>query len=292
MVKKFTISAFADEINEEVNEQIRVLKETGIHHIEIRGLDGKNVSELTETEAKAYKAKFDEKGIRVSSIGSPIGKIGIKDPFEEHLALFEHVLKLARIFESPYIRMFSFFIDEEEDPEQYKEEVIRRWQAFLEAAKEYEEITLLHENEKDIFGDTPERCLYLLEALDSPKVKAAFDPANFVQCDVEVYPRAYNLLVGHIAYMHIKDANFKDHEVEPAGLGDGQVATVLEQLIKRGYQGFASLEPHLSVFTGFAELEKSTVSELAKESEQIKLFHVAAQALKKILVDQLEQEWG
>lgn len=292
MVKNFTISAFADEISEDVNEQIRVLKETGIHHIELRGLDGKNVSELSEAEARRYKAKFDDNGIRVSSIGSPIGKIGIKEPFEDHLKLFEHVLKLAAIFESPYIRMFSFFIEEGDDPELYKGEVIRRWRAFLAAAERYEEIILLHENEKDIYGDTPERCLYLFETLDSPKVKAAFDPANFVQCDVEVYPRAYELLADHIVYMHIKDAKFSDHEVEPAGLGDGQVATVLAELIKRDYQGFASLEPHLSVFTGFAELEKENASGLVKESDQIKLFHVACGALKKILADQLGQEWG
>lgn len=292
MVKNFTISAFADEISENVEEQIRVLKETGIHHIEIRGLDGKNVSELTEEEAREYKSKFDSNGIQVSSIGSPIGKIGIKEPFDEHLNLFRHVLKLAEIFEAPYIRMFSFFIEEDEDPKQYSEEVIRRWQAFLDAAKTYENIILLHENEKDIYGDTPERCLHLLETLNSPKVKAAFDPANFVQCDVEVYPKAFDMLAEHIAYMHIKDANFVDHEVEPAGSGDGQVALVLEQLIKRGYQGFASLEPHLSVFTGFAELEKADVSGLAQESDQVKLFHVASEALKTILVDQLEQEWG
>jgi sugar phosphate isomerase/epimerase len=290
MMNHFTISAFADEISTEVNEQIRVLTQNGISHIEVRGLDGKNVSELTLEEVKEYKKKFDAAGISVSSIGSPIGKININDPFEQHLELFKHVLNIAEVFESPFIRMFSFFIDETENYDDYEKQVIERWQQFLEVAKNFPKITLLHENEKEIYGDTPERCLNLLNKLNSSQLKAAFDPANFVQCDVEVYPKAFEMLKDHIVYMHIKDAKYSDHEVTPAGHGDGKIYTVLNNLSENNFKGFASLEPHLTMFDGFAELENKNVSGL-KEDDNIRLFNVAAHALKKIIVDDMKQEW-
>ncbi|WP_291292639.1 TIM barrel protein [Enterococcus sp.] len=289
-MNNFTITGFADEISPNVSKQIRVLKQNDIRHIEVRGLDGKNISELTLSEAREYKQQFEKAGIVVSSIGSPIGKIKLTDDFAEHLALFKHVLELAVIFESPYVRMFSFYIDDLAKADDYQNEVLERWQQFLEIAKEYPQITLLHENEKDIYGDTPERCLHLLQALNSPQVKAAFDPANFVQCDVEVFPHAYHLLKKHIAYMHIKDARYEDHRVTPAGKGDGQVQNVLEALVADGFSGFASLEPHLSIFDGFADLESGD-SIASNEGNGAKLFTVASEALKTILVSEMEQEW-
>lgn len=295
-MNNFTITGFADEIASELDLQIKGLKENGISHIEVRGINGTNVSEMTIEQAEKYKNVLRENGIQVSSIGSPIGKIDIETSFEEHLKLFKHVLDLAMAFESPFVRMFSFFIPEGKKADDYYEEVISRWRRFLEVAKDYPQITLLHENEKDIYGDTPERCLKLLNDLNSSQVKAAFDPANFVQCDVEVYPRAYELLKEHIGYMHIKDARFEDHKVTPAGLGDGNVELVLQALAGIGFEGFASLEPHLSIFDGFMNLEKdgvsvdSTISE-GNKSDGEKLFAIASQSLKKIIVDNMGQEW-
>jgi sugar phosphate isomerase/epimerase len=290
-MNNFTITGFADEISSDFELQIKGLKENGISHIEIRGINGINISELSIDQAKKYKHSLTGQGIRVSSLGSPIGKININDPFEKHLELFEHILELAVIFESPYVRMFSFFIPEEKNADDYQEEVFSRWQQFLEVAKNYPKITLLHENEKDIYGDTPERCLNLLQKLDSPQVKAAFDPANFVQCNVEVYPYAYEMLKDYIGYVHIKDARFDDHKVTPAGLGDGRVADVLKALVADDFVGFASLEPHLSMFDGFASLEKNCVSIEESKTDGEKLFTVASDALKKILVENLGQEW-
>lgn len=289
MKQNFVITAFADEIGPDLAEQIRVLKANGITHLELRGINGKNVSEFTEAEASAYAAQLQEAGIAVSSIGSPIGKIGIKDPFAPHLALFKHVLVLAQIFHAPYVRAFSFFMPKGEDPAQYADEVIARWRQFQQVLKDYPEITLLHENEKEIFGDTPQRCLQLLQALDNPQIRAAFDPANFVQCDVQVYPEAYQALRPYIAYLHVKDARYADHEVRPAGYGDGQVLKVIQALRDSDYSGFASLEPHLSMFPGFNQLERDNASHL-QESDNVRQFNVAASALQQILKD-LDEHW-
>ncbi|WP_054666460.1 sugar phosphate isomerase/epimerase family protein [Lacticaseibacillus camelliae] len=287
----FTITGFADEIGPDLDEQIRVLHENGISHIEVRGIDGENVSEFTLAEAKGYKKRLDDAGIKVSSIGSPIGKIEITDAFEPHLEQFKHVLEVARVFNAQYVRVFSFFMADS-DTAKYQDEVIRRWQAFMEAAKDYPEITLLHENEKAIFGDVPERCLTLLKSIDSPQLRAAFDPANFVQCGVKVYPEAFDLLAPYIAYIHIKDAHYADRAVTPAGYGDGKLKDILARLVKDNYHGYLSLEPHLTEFTGFAQLEQDGVSIADNEVDDgARAFTVASNALKAILVDQLHQEW-
>ncbi|WP_071130803.1 sugar phosphate isomerase/epimerase family protein [Enterococcus timonensis] len=290
-MNNFVITGFADEISNDIEEQIRVLRINNISHIEIRGIDGKNVSDFTLSEAKRYQKKLNINGIKVSSIGSPIGKINIKDPFHEHLEKFKHTLDIATIFQSPYIRMFSFYLNHDDNPNEYQDEVINRWKQFLSVAKDYPDITLLHENEKDIFGDTPERCAVLIEKLNDKQVKIAFDPANFVQCDVEVYPHAFNLLKDDIEYMHIKDANFSDHKVTPAGLGDGQVQNVLQALVDKKFRGFASLEPHLSMFDGFINLEQENSLVEEDNSDGEALFNVASNALRKILVEKMGQEW-
>lgn len=135
---------------------------------------------------------------------------------------------------------------------------------------------------KGIYGDTPGRCLDLAEEMGSDNLKLIFDPANFVQCDVETYPGAYELLKDHIVYLHIKDAVYSDHHVVPAGQGDGKVKEILESLYKRGFEGFLSIEPHLWNFVGFAELENRKVEASAEDSGPEK-FAIAAYALKKLI---------
>lgn len=249
-MERFILSAFADEIDPMLDVQMDVLEKHGIRYLEMRGVDGTNVSSLTLEQARAVKARLDARGFRVSALGSPIGKIGIEDPFEPHLALFRHTLALAGILEAPFIRMFSFFIPRGEDPGFYRGEVMRRWTAFIEAAEAHNaqghNVVLLHENEKDIYGDTAERCLDILRTMDCPFLKATFDPANFVQCGVKTFPEAYHLLREQIAYMHVKDAVYATGKVVPAGEGEGRVADILRALKDTGWQGFLSLEPHLA----------------------------------------------
>ncbi|HHY81249.1 MAG TPA: sugar phosphate isomerase/epimerase [Clostridiales bacterium] len=281
MSSKFYLSAFADEIDPSLDVQMDVLDHFGIKHIEMRGVNGKNLTEYSLDEVRDIKRQLVKRGFRLSAIGSPIGKIGIIDNFEPHLAKFKHTLKIAEIMEVKYIRMFSFYIPKGEAPEKYREEVLDRWNAFIRAA-EGTGVTLLHENEKDIYGDTPERCLDLLKSLNSTQVRLTFDPANFVQCDVETYPKAYEMLKDYIEYMHIKDALYANHQVVPAGLGDGRVKDILDALKKSGFVGFLSLEPHLGNFVGFSDLEKNAADADLPDGGP-RLFGVAYNALKALL---------
>ena len=286
-MSKFILSAFADEIDSNLNTQMDVLDQHRIKFIEMRGVDGKNLVHYTLDEVREIKNRLDARGFKLSAVGSPLGKIGIKDNFEPHLELFKHTLEIAKIMECKYIRMFSFSIPEGDSPDIYRDEVIYRWKQFVEAA-EGSGVTLLHENEKGIYGDTPERCLDLITSMNSDYVKAIFDFANFVQCDVKNYPDGYELLKDYIEYVHIKDAVYSDHHVVPAGEGDGCVEEILQQLSLRGYEGFLSLEPHLGNFAGFAELEPNSPGYDLPEGGA-RSFAIAVQALKK-LVTKIENE--
>jgi len=280
-MSKFILSAFADEIDADLKTQMDVLDTHGIKYIEMRGVNGRNLVQHSIDEVREIKKQLDDRGFKISAVGSPIGKIRITEDFGPHLDVFKHTLEIASVLETKYIRMFSFYIPFGASPESYRDEVMKRWSEFIKAAEGYGKI-LVHENEKGIYGDTPERCLDLLKTMDCDYMKAVFDPANFIQCDVESYPHAFNMLKGHIAYLHIKDARFEDHKVVPSGYGDVKIKNILQDLYDSGFEGFLSLEPHLASFKGFAELEPDAKINDMPEGGP-KQFAMAVYALKKIL---------
>ncbi len=280
-MSRFILSAFADEIDPNLQTQMNELERYNIKHIEIRGVNGRNITQHTLDEVREIKKQLDDRGFRISAVGSPIGKISITDDFAPHLDLFRHTLEIAKILETRYIRMFSFYIPEGQNPEMYRDQVMERLAEFIKAAEGLD-VVLLHENEKNVYGDTAERCLDILKTMNSPILKATFDPANFVQCNVEPYPHAYELLKDYIEYVHIKDAVFGQPNPVPAGMGDARIAEFLTALYNRGFEGFLSLEPHLGAFQGLAELEKDpTLKEMPEGGPR--LFAVAENALRKII---------
>lgn len=277
------LSAFSDEFATDFNEQMDICEKYGINHIEIRNVNGKNFCDHSLDEVKELKKIMDKRGFKVSAIGSPLGKISIlDDSFKAHLELFKKVLDMADIVECKYIRMFSFFIPKGENAEDYRDEVILRWREFIKIA-EGRNVILLHENEKDIYGDTAERCYDLLNTLNCSYVRATFDPANFVQCNVKTYPYAFNLLRPYIEYVHIKDAKSSDHTVTPAGYGDGMIKEIIEDLKNNNYNGFISLEPHLAEFTGFASLENGESINTNTELRGEEVLKIAYNALIEIV---------
>jgi sugar phosphate isomerase/epimerase len=281
-MSKFILSAFGDEIDLDLKKQMDVLEMHNISHIEMRGINGKNIVEYTLDEVKAIKRQLDLRNFKVSSIGSPVGKIGIIDNFAPDLELFKHTLEIAKIMDTKYVRLFSFYIPQGDDPYIYRDEVMYRWFRYVEEAKG-SELVLLHENEKEIYGDTAERCLDILNTINCDYVKAVFDIANFVQCNVKTYPGAYELLKNYIAYIHIKDAFYSGQHVVPSGYGEGKVKEILTSLYNDGYEGFLSLEPHLSYFEGLEKLETSTKLFKGQQDDGEKFFSIAHKALVDII---------
>lgn len=277
---KIELSGFADEINPQLDEQIRVLKKLGMHYVEMRGANGKGLVEYPLDEVEKIKEQLDENDIHLSSVGSPIGKIQITDDFEDHFKLFCHTVNIAHVMEVPYIRMFSFFMPEGEDPEKYHDEVFRRVGRMADYAAKHN-VILLHENEKEIYGDVADRCRKLMEEFYSDHFKAVFDFANFIQCHQDT-KEAYEMLKPYIEYVHVKDAEWESGHVVPAGHGDGNVKEILKMLKKSGYEGFLSLEPHLADFAGFSALENGK-SEKKEKLTGEESFTLAHESLVKIL---------
>ena len=273
------ISGFSDEIDSCVVTQFEALNRLNIKYFEPRGIDGTNISKITDEQLAELKANMDKYGIKVSSIGSPIGKVNIEDDFEEHFELYKRVVYIAKTLETKYIRMFSFYTQEGGWNDEKREEVFRRLKIMIEYAKE-NDIVLLHENEKDIYGDIVDRCADLMDNLYCDNFKAVFDPANFVQSAQDT-KYAYEKLGKYVEYMHIKDSR-TDGRVVPSGMGEGNVEYVLKNLFDNGFDGFVSLEPHLGSFEGLAELElDDEMEKLPKGGEGT--FTVAYNALNAIL---------
>lgn len=241
----FTLSAFADEISPDPQEQVSVLAACGVRHIEFRSIHGTNILALDDARIAEFKKHLDSSGFRLSAIGSPIGKIKITDPFEPHLEKFERAIYLAKLFGTPNIRIFSYYPPDEFDGNwaPYRDEVLRRLRLKTQIAEQHS-IILFHENEHRIFGDSPERITDLFNSVQSPNFKAAYDPANFVFCGYDPL-EGWKASKPHLAHLHIKDWRAGESHGALAGEGEGQISRIIAEAANTGYRGFATLEPHL-----------------------------------------------
>jgi sugar phosphate isomerase/epimerase len=273
----FVLSGFADEISPEPGVQLETLAAESIRYLELRSAWSTNVASLTDAELASFRRQIEDAGVRVSAIGSPIGKIDIGEPIGPELERMRRIADVAGLFGTALVRVFSFFIPVGEPPERYRQAVIDRMGALAQIAAE-RGIVLAHENEKEIYGDIPERCADLITSVGSPALRATFDAANFVQCGVRPHTDGYHLLRPHLAYLQVKDALATTGEVVPAGQGDGEVRETLAALAASGFSGYASLEPHLAEagrYGGFSGAQE---------------FRRAATALKDLL-DELSIPW-
>mgnify|MGYP000088423279 CR=1 FL=1 len=242
----FVTSGFADEIASDLETQLDTLERLGIGRLDLRSVDGTNVLDFSPEQVERVRDELAERGFEVTSIGSPVGKVDVEDDFEPHFERFETALERADQFDTDYVRLFSYYIPEGDDPTDHRAAVLRRMQRKADRAAEAG-VVLLHENEKDIYGDTPERCRDLLTAVHSRAFRAVFDPANFLEVGVDPYPEALLDVVEYVDQLHVKDARMGERgAIEPAGEGDGSIPAVLAALGRRGFRGAASLEPHLA----------------------------------------------
>lgn len=241
----WTLSGFGDEIDPDPNVQVAVLQSLGANHIEVRSAWGVNIVDLTSEQLDALAVVFRDRSMGVSAIASPIGKVAATLPVEHEVTRLGAAIAAAHRLESRYIRLFSFYPEEGQALVEIRDAVLTRMRALADVA-EREGVILLHENEKDIYGDTPGRVLDIIESVGSPALKVAWDSANFVQVGVKPFTDGYAMLRPHLEYLQVKDALAATSGVVPAGEGDGELLVTLTALRDDGYTGFASLEPHLT----------------------------------------------
>ncbi len=243
------LSAFADEVIEDFLAQVEFLAGERVGHIEPRFINKKNIMDLTKGEMDEARTMIRDHGLKVSAIGSPIGKVRLDEPFEPHLDKFKHAVDLALFFETPFIRMFSYYAPEGKNIDDYREQVTERMAAKIEVLADAD-VTMVHENEANIYGHSAQNCVDMVEAIDSPKLRLVYDPANFVWGEkmtnnVEV---CWPVMKPYVVHIHIKDWKLGAADVgSMPGEGDGQIRELLSELAAIDYDGCMTMEPHLQL---------------------------------------------
>ena len=279
-MKKIIVSAFSDEYAESLEEQCQALNSFGIEYMEIRGVNGRNISLLEGEETAQAKRILDSYGIKVSAVGSPLGKIKLDGDICGHLQTARRVFETANTLGAKNIRCFSFYLPEGKNREEYKGQVFDELEKLVKLSEEYG-VTLCHENEALIYGESPEKCLEILEYFDG-KMKCVFDMGNFV-LDGYNPMDAYKTLRKHIEYFHIKDALYAG-AIVPAGKGEAQIQEILAEHKKYTQKDtLITLEPHLQTFSGLNALVGKTFDNPYKYADPKAAFADAVEKLRAVL---------
>ncbi len=265
------LSAFADEAADSLQGQIEALNRNGISYLEIRTIDGKNVKDFTLEEARKYAKELKENGIKVFSIGSPLGKVDIDVDFSDYLQTVRRVCELANVFETKRVRVFSFY-----NSLTKREKVILYLNEMVKVAKEYG-VELYHENEKEIYGDISKRVDDILQNVSG--LKSVYDPSNYLFCSE--LPEQTEYLQKKADYFHIKDSIFGTSEIVPAGYGDGKIDEIIKNI---SGDKVLSLEPHLRVFNAYSQIDTTKLKHKFHYGSNAEAFDVAVTSIKTLLI--------
>ena len=269
---KILLSAFSDEVGDSLTAQLNMLTRNEIPYMELRSIEGINVADLTKEQAKEFNKRITDAGVKVWSLGSPIGKVDISVNFNEYLDKVKHVIETAKIFGTDKIRAFSFFNAYNE-----RNKVIDYLSKMVELCKE-SGVKYCHENEKDIYGDTLERVLDLYKNVKG--LKLVYDPANYVQVGEDTN-KAIEKLYNITEYFHIKDVVAKTGELVPAGYGDGSIAKLISLIDK---DVVLTLEPHLFEFGAYKIIDNTEMKHKFTFNSSDEAFDFATNSLKELIL--------
>jgi len=267
---RFALSAFADEISPDLDVQVATLKKLGVAGLDLRSVDGANVTKLSDAQLDDVKAKCEANGLHVQAIGSPVNKVAMTPenrPIE--MAKLRQSIHAAKRTGTDKIRIFSPEVPRGEDEAAWPE--MQEWMGEQIAEAANSGILLLHENDAVFYGAYPDNAKRLFDKFGGDTFKAAFDFANTVLIGYRAKADWFPWVLPHLHTLHIKDARESEKKVYPAGEGDGQIEETLRWLIDQGWNGPLTIEPHLAsagAFGGFS-------------GEQ--LFEVAVTSLRKVV---------
>jgi len=292
------LSGFADEAanHKTAVEQFAAFAAVGLQFYSIRFMDVgngiKNVMKLTKTEVTKIRHLEDEYGMNVSSIGSPIGKVKLKDvedgtknpyvPFQKYLAKdVRKACDLAHAFETKLIRGFSFYHPKDSDPTEHLTQAVDQLGQIAEMCHR-SDLTFGLEVEANLVGQTGELLAEIHRQVNHPALVLIFDGGNLVTQGFDTFEvfNEYQAMKPAIGWLHIKDYRHPgertriEHVDEealrhfvPAKMGQSGHEMILEdfreqlpkltkRLKRRGIPGvFVDLEPHLKgggQFGGFS----------------------------------------
>jgi sugar phosphate isomerase/epimerase len=233
------------EISPSLDRQLEILGALEINHIEIRTLKNTPLSSIRACHVKSARKTIDKAGFTVSTIASCIGKVGLDAPLDQHLNELKRIQDAADTLGTRMIRVFSFYPDAWGNLLNRRDQVIDRMNALTDQAASRNHVLLL-ENAPRVYGETPDRCLDLLETVGSPHLRMSFDIGNFVRVNASPLSHAYPMLESHVDYVQVKDARRDPTgscRIVLAGEGDGQVRDLLGALCRRQRPAYIAIDP-------------------------------------------------
>lgn len=260
MKRSTIISGFTDEVSDDLDVQIRALDELGWHHIDLRTVDGKNVSALSDDEFDRVYERLTEHGIEIACFGSTVANWG-RDASTDLALDLEDMKNCVRHMHKAgarYLRIMSYRISEPIPlGHEMESTVIANIRKIVEIAED-SGVVCLHENCLSWGGQSHLHSLRLLEEVDSPALRLVFDTGNPVSMrdisTVEPYGWQnpcyfFDQVRDYVDYVHIKDAVLEGDEVRYVfpGRGAGMVNEILERLAGDDRVIPISIEPHVSV---------------------------------------------
>jgi sugar phosphate isomerase/epimerase len=280
--RPLTLSAFADEAGDTCREQIAALRQAGLSFIDIRSMDGYNISEMPLAHAAAVRKDLDAAGIKVAMFGSPIGKIDIAEDMSIDLEKLRHMGQLAPILGCHAIRIFSYYNKKKWPRDRWQKESLARLGQLRDLARQLN-LVLYHENERHIFGDLCDDVLTIGKNLRDDVFRLIFDFDNYNQSGEDVWAnwlRLRDVTDG----IHLKDS--KDLQHVPVGEGTGCVREIMRDAAARGWAGPMSIEPHLRHSGAIAATGPGgVVNKRFKRMKPNDSFQIACRAAKALLAD-------
>ena len=292
------LTGFADEAANQktAHQQFSAFAALGLQYYTIRFIDlgqgVKNVMQLTKPEITRLRRLHDEYGLRVSSLGSPIGKVKLLDvddgthnpfiPFSKYLdKQVRRAVGLANTLGTKLIRGFSFYHPRGTDPADHISQVVDQLGQIAEIC-DRSDLTFGLEVEANLVGQSGQLLAEIHRQVNHPALNLIFDAGNIVTqgCSAEEVFQQYVLMKRGMGWMHIKDYRHPqsvkrtEHVDEdslkhfvPADLGDSGhemilrdfregIPKLVRKLKRRGVPGvFLDLEPHVKgggQFGGFS----------------------------------------
>lgn len=253
------IGILTDEVSSDLNEALEFACEHRLAHVELRTIGGTNVIERSDRDLGQIRRKIEERGLFVSVFASPVFKCALSryrpvakgDVFgvveadvATHFRMLERAIEIAKCLGTTRIRIFSFW--REESPELYEDEIVEHLRRAATIA-EAKGALLLLENEPACNGGTAEEVGRLVRRVNSPALRALWDPGNEVYAGRRPFPKGYLFVKDIVRHVHLKDASLNECGLavpKPIGLGLVPFKEQLRALDEDGYNGLYTVEPH------------------------------------------------
>jgi sugar phosphate isomerase/epimerase len=267
----FELAVFADDIHQDLDYALSVVKEFDLEWVELRGAWGKNLLFQSDEELDRTITTLHNHGLKVPSVSAPIFKSHLpgygdaetgemfnseaRDAPEQQMELIRRSAHVARLLSTDLVRCFSFW-RLHQHPSEFWDEMAPMYQMAVEVAAE-EGITLVMENDFETNLGSGELACQMIAQINSPHLRLLWDCGNAFFVGEEPYPTGYEISKPWIGHVHVKDAVIDASTGKPRwvelGTGDIDMLGQLKALKEDGYTGVVSMENHYKPEGGTAE---------------------------------------